>query len=102
MILGEKGMFRVDDLLQDLYFYENSQATAELWAGMKTIRGVSTGKMIRYDLKRQEPLKAELQAFLDAVQNGTQVPVTGEDGLEALRLSLALVESGIKHQVIEV
>ncbi len=102
MVLGEKGMFRVDDLLQDLYFYENSQATAELWAGMKTIRGVSTGKMIRYDLKRQEPLKAELQAFLDAVKNGTQVPVTGEDGLEALRLSLALVESGIKHQVIEV
>ncbi len=102
MVLGEKGMFRVDDLLQDLYFYENSQATAELWAGMKTIRGVSTGKMIRYDLKRQEPLKAELQAFLDAVKDGTQVPVTGEDGLEALRLSLALVESGITHQVIEV
>jgi len=102
LVLGEKGLFRVDDLLQDLYFYENSQATGELWAGIKTIRGVSEGKMIRYDLKRQEPLKAELQAFLDAIQNGTQVPVTGEDGLEALRLALALVESGVKHQVIEV
>jgi UDP-N-acetylglucosamine 3-dehydrogenase len=102
MVLGEKGMFRVDDLLQDLYFYENSLATAELWASMKTLRGVSAGKMIRYDLKREEPLKAELQAFLSAVKNGTQVPVTGQDGLEALRLSLALVESGVKHQVIEV
>ena len=102
LVLGEKGMFRVDDLLQDLYFYENSQASGELWAGIKTIRGVSEGKMIRFDLKRQEPLKAEIQAFLDAVKNGTQVPVTGEDGLKALRLSLALVESGVKHQVIEV
>ena len=102
LVLGEKGMFRVDDLLQDLYFYENSQATNELWAGIKTIRGVSEGKMIRYAMKRQEPLKAEIQAFLDAVQNDTDVPVTGEDGLKALRLSLALVESGVKHQVIEV
>ncbi len=102
LVLGEKGMFRVDDLLQDLYFYENSQATNELWAGIKTIRGVSEGKMIRYAMKRQEPLKAEIQAFLDAVQNDTDVPITGEDGLKALRLSLALVESGIKHQVIEV
>jgi UDP-N-acetylglucosamine 3-dehydrogenase len=102
LVLGEKGMFRVDDLLQDLYFFENSQATNELWAGIKTIRGVSEGKMIRFDLKRQEPLKAEIQAFLDAVKNGTPVPVSGEDGLKALRLSLALVESGVKHQVIEV
>ncbi len=102
LVLGEKGMFRVDDLLQDLYFYENSQATGELWAGIKSIRGVSEGKMIRYAMKRQEPLKAEIQAFLDAVENGTAVPVTGEDGLKALRLSLALVESGVKHQVIEV
>jgi hypothetical protein len=75
--------------MQDLYFYENSQAAGELWAGIKTIRGVSEGKMIRYDLKRQEPLKAEIQAFLNAVKNGTRVPVTGEDGLQALRLSLA-------------
>jgi len=102
LVLGEKGMFRVDDLLQDLYFFENSQASGELWAGIKSIRGVSEGKMIRYALKRQEPLKAEIEAFLDAVRNDTDVPVSGENGLKALRLSLALVESGVKHQVIEV
>lgn len=102
LVLGEKGMFRVDDLLQDLYFYENSQASADLWTPLKTIRGVSEGKMIRYDLKRQEPLKAELQAFLDAVRTGNPVPTSGEDGLKALRLALALVESGETHRVIEV
>jgi len=102
LVLGEKGMFRVDDLLQDLYFFENSQAFGDLWSDFKIIRGVSEGKMIRFDLKRQEPLKAELQAFLNAIKNGTQVPITGEDGLKALHLALALVESGEKHQVIEV
>lgn len=102
LVVGEKGLFHVDDLLQDLYFYENAQASGDLWSPLKAIRGVSEGSMTRFELPRQEPLKAELIAFLDAVENGTPVPVTGEDGLEALRLSLALVESGQTHQVIEV
>jgi predicted dehydrogenase len=102
LVLGERGLFRIDDLTQDLYFYENAQVNAELWPALKTLKGVSEGHMIRYAIQRYEPLKAELQAFLGAVKEGKPVPVSGEDGLEALRLALALVESGQKHQVIEV
>jgi len=102
MVLGEKGLFRVDDLMQDLYFYENIQAAGELWQPYKTIRGVSEGSMTRFPVQRQEPLKAELKAFIAAVESGDEVPVSGKDGLEALRLSLALVESGRTHQVVEV
>lgn len=102
LVLGEKGLFRVDDLMQDLYFYENPQAVGELWSPFRATRGVSEGSMTRYSIKRQEPLKAELKAFIDSVKNNTPVPVTGQDGLEALRLSLALVKSGKTHQVIEV
>lgn len=102
LVIGEKGLFHVDDLLQDLYFYENPQASMDLWSPLKALRGVSEGSMTRFELKRQEPLKAELEAFIQAVRDGASVPVTGEDGLEALRLSLALVESGKTHQVIEV
>lgn len=102
LVLGEKGLFYVDDLLQDLFFYENAQASGELWSPLNTLRGVSEGPMTRFELQKQEPLKAELKAFLHAIESGSPVPVSGEDGLEALRLSLALVESGLKHQVIEV
>lgn len=102
LVIGEKGLFHVDDLLQDLYFYENAQAMGDLWSPLKTIRGVSEGSMTRFELPRQEPLKAELNAFLNAIENDGPMPVTGEDGLEALRLSLALVESGRTHQAIEV
>jgi UDP-N-acetylglucosamine 3-dehydrogenase len=102
LVIGEKGLFHVDDLLQDLYFYENPQASGDLWSPLKAIRGVSEGSMTRFELPRQEPLKAELQAFMQAVKNDEPVPVSGEDGLEALRISLALVESGKTHQVIEV
>jgi UDP-N-acetylglucosamine 3-dehydrogenase len=102
LVLGERGLFRVDDLTQDIYFYENGQATENLWPALQTLKGVSEGAMIRFPLQRYEPLKAQLEAFVTSIQNGTAVPVSGEDGLAALRLSLALIESGTKHQVVEV
>jgi len=102
LVLGEKGLFRVDDLMQDLFFYENTQAVGELWSPFRAIRGVSEGSMTRFSIKRQEPLKAELAAFINAIREGHKMPVTGQDGLEALRISLALVESGKTHRVIEV
>ncbi len=102
MVLGERGMFHVDDLVQDLYFFENAQAGNDLHFPLKTLKGVSEGSMVKYALQRYEPLRAELQAFLKAVRGEAPVAVTGEDGLAALRLALALVESGMKHQVVEV
>jgi len=102
LVLGERGMFRVDDLTQDLYYFENAQVNEELWRDLRVIKGVSEGQMIRYSVPRQEPLKAELSAFLTALENGEDVPVSGEDGLAALRLALALVESGEKHEIIYV
>ena len=102
LVLGERGLFRVDDLVQDLYFFENAQAAADNYPALRVLKGVSEGSMVRYSLQRYEPLKAELQAFLKAVRGEAPVAVTGEDGLKALRLALALVESGLKHQVVEV
>ncbi|MCL4562607.1 MAG: Gfo/Idh/MocA family oxidoreductase [Chloroflexi bacterium] len=102
LVLGERGLFRVDDLTQDLYFFENGQANGILWPELQTLKGVSEGAMTRFALQRYEPLKAELQAFIQAVQTNGDVPISGEDGLAALRLSLALIESGEKHQVIEI
>ncbi len=99
-ILGEKGMFRIDDLTQDLYFYENSLATNSIWDSLKTIRGVNPGKMVRFAFDRKEPLKVELSAFADAIKNNSAVPVSGEDGYQALRIALAMVQSGLTHQVI--
>ncbi len=95
-------MFRVDDLTQDLYFFENAFAHENTWQTLQNLKGVSEGSMTRFALQRYEPLKAELQAFLGSIRDGSNVPVSGADGLEALRLALALVEAGRTHQVVEV
>ena len=41
---------------------------------------------------RTEPLKAELASFAGAVRDESPPPVTGRDGLEALRVSLAVID----------
>jgi len=102
IVLGERGMFRADDLMQDLYFYENAEANGLDWNHLSLLKGVSEGRMVRYPIARYEPLKAELEGFVRAVLEDQPVPVSGQDGLTALRLALALVESGRTQRLIEV
>ena len=64
------------------------------------MRGVTEGPMTRFALKRYEPLKAELEAFLQSIREDTMVPVSGEDGLAALRLTLVVKESCEENKVI--
>jgi UDP-N-acetylglucosamine 3-dehydrogenase len=101
-VLGERGLFRVDDLTQDLYFFENALIRDVQWTTLQNLRGVSEGSMTRFAIPRYEPLKAELQAFLKAVQEQTPVPVSGRDGLTALKISLALIQSGREHKVVDI
>lgn len=102
IVLGERGMFLVNDLTQDLFFYENAATNGELWPALGTIKGVSEGSMLRYSLNRYEPLRAELEAFVQAIVEDQPMPVSGQDGLEALRLAMAMIESGRSNQVIKV
>ncbi|MGD2050502.1 MAG: Gfo/Idh/MocA family oxidoreductase [Chloroflexota bacterium] len=99
-VTGENGMFQVDYLHQDLYFYENADAQSVEWP-FRVLRGVSEGKMIRYVVAKREPLLVEQEAFLAAVRGETPVPVTGQDGLQALELAQAVVTSGLDHRVVE-
>ena len=101
-VTGERGMFRADYLTQDLYFYENAEATAHNWEQITMLRGVSEGSMVKYVVHKREPLQSELEAFMHAVAGDPAGIVSGEDGSEALRLALALVESGDDGRVVTV
>lgn len=93
-VTGERGMFRVDHLMQDLYFYENAETDDDRWSAISLLRGVSEGRMIRYPVRKYEPLRAELESFVRAVLDDEPAPVSGEDGLAALKLARALIQSG--------
>ncbi|HEY6115229.1 MAG TPA: Gfo/Idh/MocA family oxidoreductase [Candidatus Dormibacteraeota bacterium] len=99
-VTGERGMFRADYLTQDLFFHENSASEGASWQQIAMLRGVSEGPMVMYAIQKREPLRVELEAFLDAVEGRPAEIVTGADGREALRIALALVESGQQERVV--
>jgi UDP-N-acetylglucosamine 3-dehydrogenase len=99
-VTGERGMFRVDYLTQDLYFYENATTQGPDWEPLRMLRGVSEGRMIRHVVAKREPLRIEQETFLAAVRGEGPVPVTGEDGLKVIELAHAVVNSGEEHRVV--
>ena len=86
-------------LTQDLYFYENNYVKTD-WDTISNISGVSEGDMIRLYIDRSEPLKIELQRFLQAAAGETVSIVTAEDALAALKIVHKIVEAGRTGAVI--
>jgi predicted dehydrogenase len=100
-VTGERGLFRAEYLTQDLYFYENAHAAGSEWDHLRILRGVSEGAVTRYPVDRQEPLKLELEAFVAAVRGEDAEIVTGDDGVAALRLAHAILDSGTALRPIQ-
>ncbi len=101
-VTGERGMFRVDYITQDLCFFENATANGPGWETLHMLRGVSEGRMIRHVIAKKEPLRAELEAFLAAARGEEPVAVSGADGLKALELAQLIVTSGLEHRALYV
>lgn len=100
-ILGENGMYLADYITQDVFWYQNSQMMHQA-SSRDVFRGVWEGDMIKVRVEKREPLREELDAFLEAVRGHIPVPVSGEDGLDVLSTAKWLVESGVTHAPIEV
>lgn len=99
MITGERGMFHVNYLTQDLYFYENNYAKTD-WDAISHIEGVSEGDMVRLRIDKTEPLRVELSRFIQAIRSEQVELVSGEDGLAALSVARLIVEAGLEGQAI--
>ena len=92
-ITGEKGMFVANYLKQNLYFYENAILNGENVNYSEVLRGVLEGKMTRFFINKKEPLLAEIEHFIDCVENDKEPLIKGEDGLKALELAQKLIDS---------
>lgn len=92
VVTGEKGAFVADTLSADLSFFKNGTVTTE-WESVAAFRGVSEGPMIRYALAKREPLRAEHEAFRDAVLGKSDNIVSMQDGLATIRVAEAALAS---------
>jgi UDP-N-acetylglucosamine 3-dehydrogenase len=92
IITGERGAFVADTLTADLTFYANGSVLTE-WDGLQQFRGVSEGDMIRYALRKPEPLRVEHENFRDAVLGLPANIVTMDEGLTTVMVAEAVLES---------
>ena len=94
-VIGERGMFVVHQLSQDLTFYANqsSQPAADDWNELAVLVGVTEGDVTRYAIPSEEPLLLELRNFTRACSGLESVTVTAHDGLRALEIAEQLTAS---------
>lgn len=98
-VLGEGGMYRIDLLAQDLFFYENSHIG--YWSDFSGRRGVSEGNMVKYRIDRAEPLAREHEAFLGTIRGEENLDLVSiEDGVAAVVLAEAVKRSAEMHRAV--
>jgi UDP-N-acetylglucosamine 3-dehydrogenase len=98
-VTGERGMYLINYLSQDLYFYENDY-TPTNWDALRSLTGVSEGTMTRLKVQKAEPLWLEYEDLIQALGSDTTPTVTGEDGLAVLRLAHQLLDATRAGEVI--
>ena len=99
-VLGERGLFLVNYLTQELTFFKNADVDHRPDA-KRDLQSVSEGEMVRFPIAGAEPLKLELESFLQSIDLGRPVEVDGEAGLRALELALAIITSASEARVLQ-
>ncbi len=81
-ITGTDGIISIDYIDQSVYIYgKNTQ---------------------NINIPYKEPLKAEIESFLSAIVNDEKPMISGEDGIYALKVVLAAIESAQKNSPIRI
>jgi predicted dehydrogenase len=88
-VTGRRGMYKVNYLTQDIYFYEN-RASSTYDYGFMT---VSEGNMTKIQIDKKEPLRLEIESFLNSIKTDSQPHITGEDGLSALMFAHKILDA---------
>ncbi len=81
-VTGSDAIMRLDYITQDLWIEQQKESVQP-----------------RYPF--QEPLKAELQHFVDCIMEKKKPLVTGEDGVRALEVATAAMQSSAKNKAIQ-
>lgn len=98
-VTGEKGMFIGKYLTQELIFYKN-EFGEEDFDYSKGVFSVVEGEMIQIPINKKEPLKIELEEFINSIINKTRPAVNGEEGLKNLEIAYKILEASKKNEVV--
>jgi predicted dehydrogenase len=99
IVTGQRGALVADTASVTLTFWANGSVPTE-WEQLRQFRGVTEGDTTRYAIQTREPLKAEDEAFRDAVLGVRFDAVTLADGYQTLLAAEAALESAATGQTV--
>lgn len=99
VITGEKGAFVANTLTADLTFHANGSIPTT-WSQDAQFRGVTEGDVIKYELKRPEPLMTEHEQFRDAVLGKDSDIVTLAQGMRTVQVAEAIIRAAKDGAVV--
>ena len=103
-VYGDNGILIGNLIDQEIWFYENGDVDLDYSDNyfQNVLMGrVSEGKVIKFPVRKEEPLRKELESFVGLVAG--REPATGFDaryGREAVRYSLAVLESAERDHIV--
>ena len=96
---GTRGYVELNYITQEINFYKSNYETSHNDFGDFVIKFGSPEKKI-IDIKKEEPLKIELESFINCIKAGEEPLVTGEDALNSLKVAEAIIRSAKEKKVI--
>jgi len=97
-VVGERGIYEADYLTQELFFYKQNK---KMSTSYESPTQYNFADLIKIAFKAQEPLAIELQAFVNALIYRRKMPVSGQEGREALLIAEKISQSGSSHKIIK-
>jgi UDP-N-acetylglucosamine 3-dehydrogenase len=102
-VYGDKGILACNLNEQEVWYYENGDVEIDYSDNyyQNVLMGrVSEGKVVKFPIKKGEPLRGELSFFCDRVRERTAIdPFYGR---EAVRYSLAVLQSARDDRIVRV
>ncbi len=93
IVLGTQGAAKLDYISQELVIYKSDKTETKFSSFDEIVMRVGRGTEIRPYFTKDEPLKVELNHFLDCVEGKAKPQVTPEDGLAAIAAAHAAVKA---------
>ncbi len=82
-VIGLKGIAYMDYINQTLEIYNDEQ-------------------VVNVEINKREPLKNELEYFIECLLKNKQPSPSGEEGKEVLRIAISAVDSYVDHKAIDI
>lgn len=92
VVTGVNGCLAADTLTADLTYWANGSDPTQ-WDALSAFRGVTEGDMIRYAIRKMEPLFAEHESWRDTVLGECSSATPLQHGVAAITVAQAVIQA---------